>query len=121
MALKLPATWRRLSYLTLFFQSVFTKEDPGPLPPPPSVPDEHTLENFPIEEEDVRKVLASLQALTALAHSFWQKQPTPSPNPSAFCSDCLLRLGKYQMTGDKQWFHQSLRKEADLTPATIGR
>jgi hypothetical protein len=47
--------------LNSFFQSVFIKDDRGHLPPPPSVPHEQTLENFVIEEEDVRKVLKNLK------------------------------------------------------------
>ena len=47
--------------LNSFFQSVFTIEDSGPLPPPPSVTCDQVLEHFSIEEEDVRKILVSLQ------------------------------------------------------------
>ncbi|KAA0200510.1 hypothetical protein HAZT_HAZT010703 [Hyalella azteca] len=72
--------------LNSFFQSVFTKVDPGPLPPPPSVPHEQTLENFVIEEEDVRKVLANLKVDKA-------------PGPDGISP---LSLAKYRMTGGKQ-------------------
>ncbi|XP_068214381.1 uncharacterized protein [Palaemon carinicauda] len=44
-----------------FFQSIFTQEDDGPLPDPPTAEYNTPLQNFEISEEKVRKLLQTLK------------------------------------------------------------
>nr|AQN68904.1 pol-like protein [Elysia chlorotica] len=51
--------------LNTFFQSVFTREDPGPVPDPPSCKYKEELLDFHISTEEVRNLLAKLQTAKA--------------------------------------------------------